>query len=149
MTEPLETELKGSPQAIRGAIAFLNSCIEAHQTVMDERDTYHRYVQSWRGPAADAYLNYRNVLSDTHQSTIALLNSFITEFESCAKQLTWRQEDLAAVRADAAAVGLDVVGTKIMPPMAEPFSPGLPPDPTIAIDHPSAYMRRRRPMTSW
>lgn len=140
MTQPLDTELKGSPDAILSAIDFLRSCIDAHQTVIDERETYHRYVQSWKGTAGDAYLNYRNVLTDAHHSTIELLNSFVTEFESCAQQLTWRQEDMEQVRKDAADAGLDVIGMKVMPPtMRRPLHPGLPPDPTVAIDHPGAY----------
>lgn len=150
----IDTHVPGTPADIRAAGAYLTDTLSSGvttlaDTVVAERSTLQR---GWEGEAGEAFTDRATVLARAGDDVSTAVEALGLQMEALASILDIVQLGMAAVRAEAAAAGLNVRGETIWPPAAGPYAPGSPALAT-ARDQAKAYtaatIRRDELVAQW
>lgn len=136
----IDTHVAGSPADIRAAGDYLTDTLSGGitslaDTVIDQRATLQR---GWEGQAGEAFTGRATILGRAGDDVSGAVAAMGQQFEALASILDVVQLGMAAVRAEAAAAGLQVRGDQILPPPFGPFAVGSP-ELAAAQDKATAY----------
>lgn len=138
----IDTHIPGSAADIRAAGAYLSDTLSGGitalaDTVVGQRGTLQR---GWEGEAGEAFTGRATILARAADDVSVAVSAMGQQYETLASILDVVQLGMAAVRAEAAAAGLEVLGEQILPP---PFGPYAADSPALdaAQDKAAAYER--------
>lgn len=114
---PIDARIPGDPASVRAVADWLDR-VKAAYTGADLELTYlwgdsNNY---WTGEAGTAWRSAVGDIRSRADEVISYLGDAVEVFRAYVGRLERAQEDVATLRSQAAAVGLDVVGTNVLPP---------------------------------
>lgn len=150
----IDTRVPGNPADIRVAGAYLSDTLSGGittlaDTVVAQRTTLQR---GWEGQAGTAFLDRATILGRAGNDVSGAVAAMGRQFEALASILDVVQLGMAAVRAEAAAAGLEVRGERILPPPSGPYplgSPELAAAQSRATAYEAAATRRNELVAQW
>lgn len=124
----IDTRVAGEPTDLRAAGAYLSVTLSSGittlaDTVLDQRHTLER---GWEGQAGAAFTERATVLGRAGDEISSATAAMGRRLEALAAVLETVQRGMSAVRAEAAAAGLEVRGERILPPPPGDFASGSP-----------------------
>lgn len=124
----IDTRVAGNPADIRAAGAYLSDTLSGGittlaDTVVAQRTTLQR---GWEGQAGTAFVDRAAVLGRAGDDVSGAVAAMGQQLEALASVLDVVQLGMAAVRAEAAAAGLEVCAERIFPPPSGPYALGSP-----------------------
>lgn len=127
----LDTEVEGSPQAVRNAADWLRDTLAKKLEAAgdDQQDARNDSRGSWEGETASSYRNFTGdtlKASDKHEERVKRAATALDQYAARLKRCI---DDMAGIRDRASSGGLTVSGTVIHQPADAPattFEPGSP-----------------------
>ena len=124
----IDTHVPGTPADIRAAGAYLTDTLSGGITALADTVVAQRAAlqRGWEGQAGAAFTRRATILARAGDDVSEAAEGLGGQIEALASVLDIVQLGMAALRAEAAAAGLTVQGTRVLPPRAGPHAPGTP-----------------------
>ncbi|MDQ1104686.1 hypothetical protein [Nocardioides zeae] len=130
----IETRVDGSPASVRAAATWLRASLGPVlvQSADEQASARSAASSSWEGDAADAYQAFTSPVISATDAHAERVGRGAGALDAYASQLQALANTMADLRDEAAAGGLSVDGTRIMPPTAPAYGPYVPGSPAEA-----------------